>query len=338
MEASRIDKYQDFKKDSLICIKPYVNDKIQNMGLEKYGMALFDGVYHKEPIICLEQNGVKRYITGLNEFAPDVKNLPDEEREAKVKEIRTIVAQIDRELFSNILDIKDEKFWDKVQGPHPTNYAFWEKMDIQCSNDPLYLDPKNDIYDLIRLKVIEAGGFSMVAGSLDDARKRPKSVKFYLDKYEETAIVKTEIKKLRNRAGAELQKLYDGNREKLMLICKVIDPNSVQYKKSTPLDVMYENMDLYIDGQTVDSDKKKTAQNFINIADLDMETLKLKALIKDGTYYRLIATKGDGHIYDMASNALLGRNPSDVVEFLRNPLNDDVLKSLIQRIEKYWNE
>jgi len=41
---SRIDKYQDFKRDSKITIRPYVNENSPNMGLEKYEMSIFDGV------------------------------------------------------------------------------------------------------------------------------------------------------------------------------------------------------------------------------------------------------------------------------------------------------
>jgi arsenate reductase-like glutaredoxin family protein len=35
---------------------------------------------------------------------------------------------------------------------------------------------------------------------------------------------------------------------------------------------------------------------------------------------------------------MLGRNPSDVIEFLKNPLNEEVLKDLVKKTEKYWNE
>jgi hypothetical protein len=34
---------------------------------------------------------------------------------------------------------------------------------------------------------------------------------------------------------------------------------------------------------------------------------------------------------------MLGRNPSDVVEFLKNPLNEDVLKDLNNNVERLWN-
>ena len=44
------------------------------MGLENYGLSLFDGVTHQEQLACLEINGIVRYLTGLNEFAPEVKN------------------------------------------------------------------------------------------------------------------------------------------------------------------------------------------------------------------------------------------------------------------------
>jgi hypothetical protein len=34
---------------------------------------------------------------------------------------------------------------------------------------------------------------------------------------------------------------------------------------------------------------------------------------------------------------MMGRNTSDVIEFLKNPLNEDVLKDLNNKVEKLWN-
>ena len=117
----------------------------------------------------------------------------------------------------------------------------------------------------------------------------------------------------------------------------MIDPNSTQYKKSTPLDILYDNMDKYINGETVDKDKKKTAGNFLEVATLDMETLKLRAVIKDSNYYKLIATRGDGNIYHMKSGSMLGKNPSDILLYLKNPLNEDILLDVTTNVEQYWN-
>ena len=46
-----------------------------------------------------------------------------------------------------------------------------------------------------------------------------------------------------------MQTLYDTNTTKLMYVAKIVDVNSSQYIKTTPNDILYENMDLYINGE-----------------------------------------------------------------------------------------
>jgi hypothetical protein len=200
------------------------------------------------------------------------------------------------------------------------------------------LDPAKDPYDMIKLYAIEAGGFSILAKSFEDARSRAVPPKFYLDKYIDTVSTKTEVKKLKNKALSELQKLFDKNTNKLLYVAKVVDGNSVQYKKSTPNDIVYDNMDKFINGEGVELNKKRAAQSFLDASLLDMETLKLKAIIKDSTYYKYIALKADGFIYHVETSNMMGRNPSECVEFLKNPLNEAVLVSLTKEVEKFWNK
>ena len=50
-----------------------------------------------------------------------------------------------------------------------------------------------------------------------------------------------------------------------------------------------------------------------------------------------IASKADGFIYYMASNTMMGRNVSDVAEYLKNPLNEQILMELSKKVEEYWN-
>lgn len=332
-----VEKYPQNKR-STIAIRPYFDPQVDNMGLQKYGLSLFDGAFHEESIACLEINGIKRYLTGLNEFAPEVKELEPEEQEAKIKQIREVVAQLEKELAANVIKADDPDFWNKVKLLRPDNNEFWDRIKIRCGNDPVYLEPSKDPYDLIRLYAIEAGGFSIVAKSLEEARRMPVPPKFYLDKLEETASIQTEVKKIRNKALAELQKLYDKNQNKLLYIAKVLDPNSAQYKKSTPNDVIYDNMDKYINGDLVDKDKRKTGQRFLDAAGLDMETLKIRAIVKDSAYFKFISTKADGFIYHMKTGTMLGRTPSDVAEYLKNPLNEEILVDLQKAVEKYWNQ
>jgi uncharacterized coiled-coil protein SlyX len=336
MSVTIVEKYQ-IGKSGKISIKPYFDPSISNMGLENYQMSLMDGVYHEEQLACLEINGIKRYVTGLNEFAPEVKMLPADERAAKIREIRDVVASLEQDLAANVIDPESKDFWKEVKLLRPDNDEFWSKITLKCGNDPVFLDPVKDPYDLIKLYAIEAGGFSIVTKSLEAARSKPTPPKFFLDKLETTAANRTEISKLRNKALAELQKMYDKQANKMFLVAKVVDANSTQYTKNTPNDIIYENMDNYINGLGVDRDKRKTAQVFLDAARLSMEVLKLKAIVKDATQYRMITTKSDGMIYDLDSGTALGRTPSDVVAFLQNPLNEEVMMKLMSNVEGMWN-
>jgi len=323
-------------KQTAIAVRPFFDNSVSNMGLENYGLSLYDGVKHFEQLACLEQNGVIRYLTGLNEFAPEIKLLLPEHKEARVKEIRTAVAELEKELAANVLDIEDPQFWNNVKLLSPNNKEFWNRINIACGNEPVFLDP-NDPYDRIKLHAIEAGGFSIVAKSFDDARSRAVPPKFYLDKQEQTVVARTEYKKMRNKALAELQKLFDKNSTKLFYVAKVVDGNSTQYRKSTPNDIMYENMDLYINGEGVESNKERAAKSFIEAVGMDMETLKIKSIVRDSVFFKYIINKADGYIYHAKTNAMLGRNVSDVIEYLKNPLNEDVLTDLNKACEKFWN-
>lgn len=323
-------------KKTPIAVRPFFDGNASNMGLEDYGMSLFDGVMHHEQLACLENNGVVRYLTGLNEFAPDIKLLNEQDREARVKEIRTAIIELEKELAANVLDIEDPQFWNKVKLLKPDNADFWNRISIVCGNEPVFLDPK-DPYDRIKLHGIEAGGFAIVAKSFEDARSRAVAPKFYLDKTEETVMARTEYKKMRNKALSELQKLFDKNSTKLFYIAKVVDINSTQYKKSTPNDIIYENMDNYINGLGGETNKERAAKSFIETATMDMETLKIKSIVRDSVFFKYIINKADGYIYHTKTSSMLGRNVSDVVEHLKNPLNEDILKDLNQSCEKYWN-
>ena len=112
----------------------------------------------------------------------------------------------------------------------------------------------------------------------------------------------------------------------------------MQYKNSTLPDVIYDNMDEFINGYGAESNIKKAANQFMDIAALDMQELKIRSMIKDATFYKYIILKGDGLLYYAKDNVMLGRNPSEVYEYLVNPMNEDVLVKLQDQVEKIWGE
>ena len=332
-----VEKYQQKKKNSTIAIRPYFNPGKENMGLEQYGLSLHDGVFHEESLACLEMNGVKRYVTGLNEFAPDVKMLPPKEKKAKIAEIRKVVSELEAELAANQVDVEDKDFWNKLTVMKPDNSKFWDKISLRCGNEPVFLDSEIDPYDRIKLHAIRAGGFSIVAESLKAAKSAQNGPKFYLDTVEETLTTRTEVTKIRNRSITALTNLYDSNPTKLLYVAKVVDADSVQYTKTTPNDILFENMDNYINGHGSESNKKRAAQQFLDVSKLDMEELKIRALIKDGLYYRFLTTKAGGWIEPIDSGIRLGKRPAECLEFLKDPKNEESLLSLMDKVDPYWN-
>tara|TARA_R110000751_G_scaffold150325_1_gene255289 strand:+ start:191 stop:1207 length:1017 start_codon:yes stop_codon:yes gene_type:complete len=335
-EYTIVEKYQQ-GKNTTIAIKPYFNPEKDNMGLQNYGMSLHDGVWHQENLACLEINGVKRYVTGLNEFAPEVKLLPPGEKEIKIKEIRKVISDLEKELAANVVDVNDKEFWNKITLLRPDNDKFWSRIELRCGNDPVYLDPVKDPYDLIKLYAINAGGFSIVAKSLKKAKTSNNKYKFYLDQLEETISTRTEYSKLRNKALSQLEGMYNKNVTKLMYVAKCIDVESTQYTKSTPNDIIYENMDLYINGQGTERNKKKAAEKFLSVAKMSMKNLKVTALVKDALYYRFITRKQNGWIETLDTAVKLGKSPTEVVAFLNNPENEEALSHIKGKVEQYWN-
>ena len=94
---------------------------------------------------------------------------------------------------------------------------------------------------------------------------------------------------------------------------------------------------MYINGEGCESNKKRAASQFLDVSKLEMEDLKLRALIKDALYYRFLTTKASGWIEPLDSGIRLGKRPAECLEFLKNPDNEELLLSLLNKVEPYWN-
>lgn len=311
------------------------------MGLEKYKQVLFEGTSQTYPIWFREDvagSGLARPITGLNEFAPELNLLSDEDKKAKIAQIRETVATLEGTLASNKLEVKDPKFWEKVKVLKPDNAAFWKTISITVSNNDVFLE-KADTTDQIRIFAIEAGGFPEIAPSFEAAKNGQKKYKFYLDKFEDTVKETTKTTISEARAKAVLITLYDENINKLRLVCKAIDTDSVQYKKTTPNEVLFANMETYINGFSSGVTRKNTgsAENFLKIAKLEMDSLILRALVKDCIFHGFLTARA-GMIFETGSDSELGYSIVEVAEYLKNPLHDATYTRLLKKVEKFWNE
>ena len=320
-----------------VSIKAYTDPNQENMGLEKYNYVVFPNTFQVETLAAIEQNGKTRYLTGLNEYAPEVKQIKDPERKsAVIKDIRETIATLERERAFNQIDPEDKEFWSKVEMFSPSNSDVWGKVFLKLGNDDQLLDPKENLDHLIIVKAIENGGFSLVAPSFEEA-KRTKQ-KWYLDRQIDSITTKTNVTKLRNKALSLLQEMADKDPRKLFYIAKNIDGNGSQYSNKTLQDVIYDNMDKFINGLGYDSDKKRCAKTFIDSTEISSEDLKIKAIIKDASFYKYIIVKPDGMLHEASQNVMLGRNVSDILEYLKNPVNDDMLDLLMAKVEDIWSK
>lgn len=328
---------EKFEQSGRITIRPNVRPDVPNMGLENYGMVVFPGTNQMEPMACVEQNGVLRYLNGLDENAPDVRGIQDKEkREAKIKEIRTIVKMLEFEKHYNDLDVDDPKFWSKVQTYKPNNREFWSTITLTCDNNVIELDPVNKTEDLLKVLAIEAGGFPFVAKSKEDAQSGIKARKWFLDRQIDSATNKASTSKIKNKALAILTQIADEKPRKLFYIIKLISPNSMQIKNNTLNDIIYDMLDEHINGLGIEPNIKAAAQQFMDYTKLDMKELKIRSMIKDATFYKFIILKGDGLLYMSPENVMVGRNPSEIYEFMNNPANEDMLQVLKDKIENVW--
>jgi len=43
-------------------------------------------------------------------------------------------------------------------------------------------------------------------------------------------------------------------------------------------------------------------------------------------------------LYEATQNVMLGRNVSEILEFLKNPVNEDMLDLLMTKVEDLWSK
>jgi hypothetical protein len=319
-----------------VSIKPYTDPNSENMGLEKYNYVVFPNTWQVETLAAVEQNGKTRYLTGLNEFAPEIKQIKDaDEKAAKISAIRETVATLERERAFNHLKVDDPDFWAKVEMFKPDNSEIWGKVFLKLGNDDYPLDTQNLDHQII-IHAIENGGFSLVATSFEEAKRTKK--KWYLDRQINSIGTKTSVTKLRNKALSILQVISEEEPRKLFYIAKNLNAKGVRYTNATLNDIIYDDMDKFVNGLGFDNNKKRCADTFITSSKMSIEDLKIKAIIKDAAFYKYIITKPDGMLHEQTQNVMLGRNVADVLEYLKNPANDDMLDIIMAKVEHNWNK
>ena len=100
---------------------------------------------------------------------------------------------------------------------------------------------------------------------------------------------------------------------------------------------MYSVLDDYIYGTGGERSARKCAERFLEISRHGLGTLKVLSVMKDATEMKLLKTQR-GEVQDVATGFRLGKTQEAVYASLVDPLNEDILTGLIEKVEEYWNK
>jgi hypothetical protein len=324
-------------ENKTVTVRAFIDPKAKNMGLEKYNLALFEETSQKEPIRQIIQHGKERFITGLNPFAPEILEMDEDERSVLEAEMREHVSYLEKTLNNNPVDVKDKEFWSKVELLHPSNTKFFSGIDLELENKPKGLQISKNPEHYLLWVLIKNGAFNFCAASYEDAEMAPRKPKFFLDEGAATISSKNEFEILKARASSKLLHMYENSKTKLLFITKVLDHNGSSYRYSTDKELLYQEMNNYLKAESVSASvRQKANERFLKMADLRIEDLKMKALIKDALFFRFIEEKPD-RTYATKEGVGLGRTLLDIESFLLQGKNEDIKNLLIEKVEEQWN-
>ncbi len=352
-------------RHAAIAIKPFISDN-PNTGLKEYNMAVHERIKHTDIVVCKVDGRTKEYLTGINEAAESVQMLEGEEKEARIKSIRELVVRAENAIGGNF-DISDadiyeidEKgksttkfnklFWSKVKTfksvfPDVLDNrgqrvnTWWDDYSIILTNDGIILN-SDKVKDQITVSLIEAGGLSMIAKSYEDALQVGRC-KFYLDKREDTSAILVADDMSRDRAGAKLIAMKDGDANKLFYVTKLVSTDSLFFKtnkNATPTNVLYKECVNFIEGKTsIERSKGRACTRFIELASMTLDQLKARCVLQDAKTLRLVAIR-EQELYIIKGSTIIGKNDEEAASFLLNTVNVKTYENLLKEVQKEWSK
>lgn len=283
------------------------------------GRALIPGHNISFPIACIEKgtdadgNPRYRYKLGLD----DLKN----------EEIKLAVEAISEALGVEKLDAYS-KAWSKY------------RIQLKQKTNLLNLDGEN-IEHLVLYYAIKAGGIPSIAPSYDAAINAPSPPRWYMIAPEEQIKIDIAPEKAKNKAIYILEGLYEkGKTEDLFLLHKSLVSADRGVTKETSRDMIYADLNKFINGEFVKTDRRRTPVDFVEWAEVlkkDKNFVVAYAHLKDGLYYNMLFEK-DFSIYNRQTN---GKYPGDLkkaAEFLIAPTNIDEFTNLKNQMKYKWLE
>ena len=206
----------------------------------------------------------------------------------------------------------EAKSWEKLLGVKfdtPEGQAFLDNYTIDLNHDSTIITqtPKGR-FDLHLIKV--HNGFGVI--KLDDAEVGPSDPYIFelkdVEKEQDKHYTKVRVK---NEAIAELEKLDQSSKQKLILIAKYI----FEINSGINTDVIaYNRLDAYI------SQSDQNAAYFLRALKVDSNYMDTVVTTKEAMSRNIIRLSGK-HYINYATGNILGKTFEEVVEHLNDPTN-----------------
>jgi hypothetical protein len=298
------------------------------MGLENYNMSVIFGDNSagglKEYLTYTQVGNIRKFRTGLDEKASELLKIEDDsEKNAKIESIKAT-----KEWLNSTLGYTDEML-------ESTNFDFWSTQFIEIRT-PIYELNLSKPEDLIKYYCLKARGYDQIATSYEEAKNSPKIYKFYLHEEEEVLSIQVELTKIRNKAISKITELYEEDPQKLIFVGKYTLPSSKGYKLTTITDLVYKDLDMYIRGDISVLNLKEYPQKVLKACDLSKSDLRIICLVKDAIHYKDLYISNDNMYINKHTQTICGRNENEIIEYLKNPINNDELIRLEQVMEHRW--
>lgn len=241
------------------------------------------------------------------------------------------------------IKITREKIADALGVDKLDNYSkAWSKyrIELKQKTNLLNLDGEN-IDHLIIYYSIKGGGIPCIAPSYDAAVNAPTPPRWYMISPEEQFKIDIAPEKSKNKAIYVLESLFEkGKTEDLFLLHKSLINSDRGITKETGRDILYSDLNKFINGEFVKTDRRRTPSDFVEWAEIlkkDKNFVVAYAHIKDGLYYNMLFEK-DMSIYNRQTNSKYPGDIKKAAEFLISPTNIDEFTNLKTQIKYKWLE
>lgn len=199
----------------------------------------------------------------------------------------------------------------------PEGQEFLANYEVKISHDVTAYDIRNkkDAFDLHILKA--NGGMGIVAINEAVLEESPvDTFKFVVKDENQEVEERVKFKETKLQAFSELSKMKETNNKRLLTVAKYI--LGVTVGVGDNMSIAFDKLHDFIESNY------RNAKQFSDALKIDPEYLKTVVAIRDAIYRNIIRNQ-NGQYVVYATQTPLGRNEEEVIRFLTDPKNQDIL-------------